>query len=41
MVRAVAADVPVDMGPPPFWTRSGPADQGFPAKVFSADDVIG
>jgi hypothetical protein len=24
-----------------FWTRSGAAEQGFPAKVFSADDVLG
>lgn len=24
-----------------FWTRSGTAEQGFPAKVFSADDVTG
>jgi hypothetical protein len=24
-----------------FWTRSGTSDPGFPAKVFSADDVIG
>ena len=24
-----------------FWTRSGTAERGFPAKVFSADDVIG
>jgi len=24
-----------------FWTRSGTAEPGFPAKVFSAEDVIG
>jgi AAA+ ATPase superfamily predicted ATPase len=24
-----------------FWTRSGAAEQGFPARVFSADDVLG
>lgn len=24
-----------------FWTRSGAAEQGFPVRVFSADDVMG